>query len=69
MFGLFRKDKSDFGFERKLDALIALARLSGVANNEIMGALSGHIVSMERQALMRQEQRMYGVPNVKSGNL
>jgi hypothetical protein len=68
MFGIFRKDKPDFGFERKLDALIALARLSGVSSGEMIGALSSHVVSVERQSLRAREMRQYG-NNVISGNL
>jgi hypothetical protein len=64
----FKNKPKSFDFERKLDALIALARLSGVSSGEMIGALSSHVVSVERQSLRAREMRQYG-NNVISGNL
>ena len=57
-------------FERELDSLVAEARRSGVSSGEMMAAMSGHIVSMERQALMARERRQFRTDGLHvSGNL
>lgn len=69
MFGFKNKPKPFGDFERRLNSLVAEARRSGVSNGVMLAAMSGHIVSMERQALMAQERRQFGTPNMRSGNI
>jgi hypothetical protein len=64
----FGKPKA-FDFEKRLDELVAAARKAGTPSGEILGALSAHVVSLERQSLRAREARQYGDPICRSGNL
>ena len=57
--GLFSRKKAgdpDRAFALRLAALIAEARKAGASNGSMISAMSGHIVSWERQALQAAER-------------